>query len=124
MHPKSGSADEGSGNSAYVSQKQAGALRGQSDEGIKGAKGNGLLNEPLPAGAVASEIQRSNSGPAMALATYLDKPTDERLKWLVCAVLAAKGMDTGVWKLHAEPVKEAAGDPRNHPLDCGCGECL
>jgi hypothetical protein len=68
---------------------------------------------PLPVGVIASEMQRANSGPAMALGTYLDKPTDERLKWLTCAVLAAKGMDTGGWKLHAGAVKEAAGEFAN-----------
>ncbi len=73
---------------------------------------------------IAAEMQRANSGPAKALRTYLSKPNEERLKWLACAVLAAKGEDTGDYKRHAGAVKEAAGDPRNHPLDCGCGECL
>ncbi|MGH3089784.1 MAG: hypothetical protein ACRDSJ_21100 [Rubrobacteraceae bacterium] len=68
-------------------------------------------------------MQRSNSGPAKALATYLEKRTDDRLKWLTCAVLTAKGMDTGGYRLHAGAVKEAAGDSKNHPLGCECGDC-
>ncbi len=79
---------------------------------------------PLSVEEVGAEMRRANSGPAKTLATYLEKPTDERLKWLTCAVLTARDMDTGAWKQHAGAVKEAAGDPENHPLDCGCGECF
>ncbi len=73
---------------------------------------------------IAAEMGRSNSGPEKALATYLETPTDERLKWLTCAVLTARGMDTGQWKLHAGAVEKAAADPANHPPGCGCGGCL
>ena len=72
---------------------------------------------------VARETRRSGSGPARALATYLEKPNDERLGWLTGAVLHAKGLDTGQWKRHAAAVEEAAGDTNNHPLDCECDRC-
>ncbi len=124
MHPKSGGDRAGPENSAYASQKQAEVLRGQSDEDIKGASGDGPLNGALSEDVIAAEMRRANSGPAKALATYLEKPTDERLKWLTCAVLTARGTDTEVWKRHVGAIKEAAGDSKNHPLDCGCGVCL
>ena len=72
---------------------------------------------------IAEEMRRANSGPAKALGTYLDKPTDERLKWLTKAVLAARGEDTGQWQRHAGAVEKAAADPANHPPGCGCGGC-
>lgn len=68
-------------------------------------------------------MKRPNSGPAKALATYLEKPTEERLKWLACAVLTAGGMDAGEWKEHVAAVKGAAGDSNNHPLGCECADC-
>jgi hypothetical protein len=72
---------------------------------------------------VGAETSRSKSGPALALKTYLEKPTEERLEWLTKAVLKIRGMDTSDWRLHALAVKEAAEDPGNHPLDCECKEC-
>jgi hypothetical protein len=72
---------------------------------------------------IAEEMRRANSGPAKALGTYLDKPTDDRLQWLTKAVLSAQGMDAGQWRRHAGAVEKAAADPANHPLGCGCGGC-
>ena len=80
-------------------------------------------DKPLSVAAIGEEISRTNSGPAKALATYLDKPTEERLKWLTCAVLTARGMDTGNWKRQVRAVREAATEAKNHPLDCECEEC-
>ncbi len=80
-------------------------------------------DEGLSVADVGAETRRSGSGPAKALATYLEKPTGERLGWLTGAVLRAKGLDVGDWKRHAAAVKEAAGDPDNHPLDCDCEVC-
>ncbi|MBA3474387.1 MAG: AAA family ATPase [Rubrobacter sp.] len=77
----------------------------------------------LSVSEVAAEMSRSESGPALALGTYLEKPTEERLEWLTKAVLKVRGMDTTDWKRHAEAVRAAAEDPNNHPLDCGCEEC-
>ncbi len=73
---------------------------------------------------VADEIGRSGSGPAKALANYLDKPNSERLKYLASAVLVARGEDSDGWKRLASAVKVAASDPDNHPLGCGCEGCL
>ncbi len=111
-------------NPAYVSQKEESVYRPPSDRDVYTAKGDGGLKEPLPAGAIVEEMQRSNSGPAKALGTYLEKPNTERLGQLTRAVLYALRMDTESWKLHAGAVKEAAGDPRNHPVGCECGDCL
>lgn len=74
--------------------------------------------------AVAEETCRSKSGPALALGTYLEKLTAERLEWLTRAVLESRGMNASDWKHHAEAVKEAASDSANHPLDCECEGCL
>jgi hypothetical protein len=73
---------------------------------------------------VAAEMQRSESGPAKALATYLDKPNAERLGWLTCAVLRAKGRGIAGWEQHVAAVEEAASDLDNHPLECDCEGCL
>jgi hypothetical protein len=73
---------------------------------------------------VAREMRRSGSGPAKALATYLEKPNAERLGWLACAVLRARGLDIDDWERHASVVEEAAGDIHNHPLDCECEGCI
>jgi putative DNA primase/helicase len=86
-------------------------------------KGGPSDYEKLSEDVIAAEMRRSNSGPAKALATLLEKPTDERLKWLTCAVLTAKGMDAGDCERHAGAVKAAATDPANHPPGCGCGGC-
>ncbi|MDQ3317392.1 MAG: AAA family ATPase, partial [Actinomycetota bacterium] len=111
-------------NLAYVKQKDEPVYTPPSAEDSYTAKGVGGLKEPLSEDVIGAETSRSNSGPAKALATYLDKPTDERLKWLTCAVLTARGEDTGDYKRHAGAVKKAAGDPKNHPLGCECPECL
>jgi hypothetical protein len=73
---------------------------------------------------VTSETRRSKSGPALALGTYLEKPTEERLEWLTKAILTSRGMDTSGWERHAGTVREAAADPASHPLGCECEECL
>ncbi|MDP9457161.1 MAG: toprim domain-containing protein [Actinomycetota bacterium] len=72
---------------------------------------------------VIAEIGRSGSGPAKALANYLDKPNSERLKYLASAVLVARGEDSSGWQRIASAVKDAASDPANHPLDCECEVC-
>jgi hypothetical protein len=77
----------------------------------------------LSVSQVCAETSRSKSGPALALGTYLEKPTEERLKWLTKAVLKIRGIDTTDWRPHARVVKDSAEDPSNHPLDCGCEEC-
>lgn len=78
----------------------------------------------LSADVIGAATRRSKSGPALALGTYLEKPTEERLEWLTKAVLTSRGMDTEGWEQHAGAVREAASDPASHPLECGCAECL
>lgn len=53
-------------------------------------------------------MQRSGSGPAKALAHYLDGPTPERLGQLTRAVLFARQMPTEGWERYAPVVEEAA----------------
>jgi hypothetical protein len=89
---------------------------------LKARRGLGS-SQGLSVSEVGAETSRSKSGPALALGTYLEKPTEERLKWLTKAVLKIHGIDTTDWRPHARVVKEATEDPSNHPLDCGCEEC-
>jgi hypothetical protein len=136
-------------NSAYISQNGNERLRRPSTEGVKGVDGLGPLNQPfsmslrpgesatlaelkarqgsgasgLSVSEVGAETSRAKSGPALALGSYLEKPTEERLEWLTKAVLKIRGMDRADWEPHAGAVKAAAEDPSNHPLDCGCEEC-
>jgi hypothetical protein len=137
-------------NLAYISQNNAPRLRGPSTEDVKKAKDVGPLNRPLsgdlepgesatleelsarrdpeasglPVSDVRAEIIRAKSGPALALKTYLEKPSEERLKYLTCAVLTARDMDPAGWENHANAAKTATSDPHNHPLDCDCEQCL
>jgi hypothetical protein len=73
--------------------------------------------------AAGAQMRRPNSGPALALKTYIEKPNDERLEWLTKAILTAQGRDTGDWRGIAIAVKAAAEDPANHPVDCDCEVC-
>jgi hypothetical protein len=38
--------------------------------------------------------------------------------------MVARGLEVTEWKQHLEVVKEAAADPDNHRLECGCEACL
>jgi len=134
-------------NVAYISRIQEDGLRPPSAEDVKTANASGGLNRPLSEDmqpgesaylselsdrrtkalsveAVATETRRSKSGPALALGTYLEKPTPERMEWLTKAVLTSRRMDTSEWQQHAGAVKLAAEDANNHPLDCECEKCL
>jgi len=84
---------------------QSGTLYGLS------ARGMGVLTPE----AVSEETRRSKSGPALALGTHLENPTQERLEWLTKAVLASRGMDTVGWKTHAGAVREASPTRRAIP---------
>jgi hypothetical protein len=74
--------------------------------------------------AAGVQMRRAKSGPALALKTYLEKPSAQRLEWLTKAVLTALGRDTAGWEAHAATVQAAAEDPQNHPIDCDCEVCL
>jgi hypothetical protein len=78
----------------------------------------------LTAEEVGTETRRAGSGPALALRAYLEKPNVQRLEYLTKAILLSKGMDPAGWESHADAVQVAASDPRNHPLNCECEECL
>jgi hypothetical protein len=146
LHPKSVPDRTDAENSAYQGQIQEVGLRVQSVRGVKEADDVYTLNRPLSedlrpgqsatlpdlaarraemlsADVIGAETRRSKSGPALALGTYLEKPSDERLEWLTKAVLRELGRDTAGWKAHAAAVKEAAEESSNHPPDCGCEEC-
>lgn len=94
-------------------------------EGVSDVNGvNGVVGTPsVSVEEVGEELRRSGSGPAKMLAAYLQKPLPQRLMYLTCAVLTARGMDADEWEPHAEAVAEAAKDPANHPLDCECEGC-
>ncbi|MDQ3639087.1 MAG: AAA family ATPase [Actinomycetota bacterium] len=120
--PDTGRAD--TDNVAYLSEKRGDELRGQRDDGIKGAGNDCTLDGTLSVEQAGAEMGRQKSGPALALKTYLEEPRAQRLEWLTKAVLHARGVDAAGWGDHAEIVRKAASDPANHPLDCECEECL
>jgi hypothetical protein len=74
--------------------------------------------------AAGAQMRCAKSGPALALKTYLEKPSAQRLEWLTKAVLRVLDEDTGGWEAHVAAVKAAAEDPKNHPLGCECEVCL
>lgn len=57
---------------------------------------------------VLQDLLRTDSGPGKAFATYLEMPSDQRLEWLVKAVLNARKLDTGEWLRYRPVVLEAA----------------
>ena len=126
LHPKSSVDRTDSAHVAYVSQNGHEGLRVQRARDVKGADDACTLNQPLSANVIGDETRRAKSGPALALGTYLQKPSDQRLEWLTKAVLTALGRDTAgeAGEAHAAAVKAAAEDPANHPLDCDCEVCL
>jgi DNA-binding transcriptional ArsR family regulator len=92
---------------------------GDDDKGIP----TGDAPPPLTVEQVGAELRRAGSGPAKALAHYLDGPSPKRLEYLVKAVFYALGRGEEPWEPHAAVVEQAAGDPQNHPLSCECPEC-
>jgi len=57
---------------------------------------------------VLQDLQRANSGPSKAFATYLEVPSDQRLEYLVKAVLNARMLDTAGWCSYLPVITEAA----------------
>src|SRR5215208_1617503 len=53
-------------------------------------------------------LRREDSGPGKAFATYRQMPSDQRLEWLVKAVLNARKLDTADWQSYRPVVLEAA----------------
>jgi putative DNA primase/helicase len=56
---------------------------------------------------VLHDLRNGRSGPGKAFATYLEMPSDQRLEWLVKAVLAARKLDAGDWQRYKPTVLEA-----------------
>jgi len=57
---------------------------------------------------VLQDLQREASGPGKAFAAYLEVPSDQRLEWLVKAVLNVRNLDAGDWQSYRPVVLEAA----------------
>jgi putative DNA primase/helicase len=53
-------------------------------------------------------LQRKDSGPGRAYSHYLGMPSDQRLEYLVKAILRAKKRDTSEWELYRPVVLEAS----------------
>jgi len=66
------------------------------------------LHSPLSVEDVLRTLRRQNSGPARALDHYHELPSDQRLEYLVKAVLVAKKIDTAGWERYRDVVEEAA----------------
>src|SRR5829696_1644179 len=62
----------------------------------------------LTADDVRGLLRRKNSGPARAYAVYLEMPSDQRLEYLVKAILHAKKLDTSEWERYRPVVLEAS----------------
>jgi P4 family phage/plasmid primase-like protien len=58
--------------------------------------------------AVLQDLRRENSGPGKAFAVYLEVPSDQRLEYLVKAVLNARQLDPADWHNYLPVVTEAA----------------
>jgi putative DNA primase/helicase len=78
--------------------------------------------KPLSVEEVVRELRRPNSGARINLPLFLAGATT--LEILTKSVLVAKGLSTDAWEEHAGVVERAAADPRNHGVECECGECL
>jgi putative DNA primase/helicase len=62
----------------------------------------------LTAEDVRKLLRRTGSGPARAYSVYLEMPSDQRLEYLVRAILHAKKLDTSEWELYRPVVLEAS----------------
>jgi putative DNA primase/helicase len=57
---------------------------------------------------VLENLRREDSGPGKAFAVYLEMPSDQRLEWLVKAILNARKLDAADWQSYQPVVLEAA----------------
>jgi hypothetical protein len=55
-------------------------------------------------------LRRKGSGPARTYLHYLEMPSEQRLEYLVKAVLRAKQLDASEWELYRPVVLEAAAE--------------
>jgi hypothetical protein len=82
-----------------------------------------LHERPLSVEDVGCELRRGRSGPCLALKHYLAEPSKQSFRWLVNAVLRARGRPLTQADASLRVVKQAAADPRNHPATCECRRC-
>jgi hypothetical protein len=71
---------------------------------------------------VVEEFGRWSAGARKNLPLYLGGKVT--LEVLVRSVLSGLGKDPEEWQRTAVTVEDAARDPKNHPFECDCGECL
>ena len=64
--------------------------------------------------AAGERMRRAESGPALALKAYREKPNDQRLEWLTKAVLTAQGLDTALARYcsRSEGCSRRSDEPR------------
>jgi hypothetical protein len=105
--PKPGGGRAGSGKVAYLSEKRDAGLRGQEAKSIEEADDRCTLNPTLSVEQARAEMSRPGSGPALALRTFQENPSEERLMCLVKAVLHSRGMGLGEWERHRDTVCRA-----------------
>jgi hypothetical protein len=80
----------------------------QDDHGVRGDHDHDhLARHSLTPEQVVAEIGRPGSGPARALAHYLETHGSQRLEYLVKAVLRARGLPTASWEAYEDVVLAA-----------------
>jgi hypothetical protein len=83
--------------------------------GTRGTKGKSTSegsegSVKLTADAVRGLLRREGSGPARAYSVYLQMPSDQRLEYLIKAILHAKKLDTSEWERYRSIVLEASAE--------------
>ena len=81
--------------------------------GVRGIKGKSTSEGSegsvrLTADDIRGLLRRKESGPGRAYSVYLQMPSDQRLEYLVKAILHAKKLDTSEWELYRPVVVEAS----------------
>jgi hypothetical protein len=87
------------------SSKKKKAARG-SDGNLESGRPEGSIK--LSVEEVQDLLRREDSGPGRAYSHYLSMPSDQRLEYLVKAVLSAKKLETSEWESYQEVVLEAS----------------
>jgi putative DNA primase/helicase len=84
--------------------KKNDSREGNSNLGSEGSEGSVNLSVE----DVLGELRREGSGPARAYSHYLEMPSDQRLGYLVKAVLVARKLGTAGWERYRPVVLEAS----------------
>jgi putative DNA primase/helicase len=85
----------------------AGEIKSRGDMHKKGSEGSEGSANPTVAD-VQALISRKGTGPGRAYSHYLGMPSDQRLEYLVKAVLHAKKIDSSEWERYRSIVLEAS----------------